>query len=105
MRSGTELSQFLRLFLPTLQSFIYSFLQLLVFIVVGVGLFFCIIFHLGVREHKEESSDREKILGESSALNTIEQSTFNKLKMSWKCWLKEHQFYQVSSFVSGFCFI
>lgn len=70
--------------------------RLLVFIVVGVGLFFCIIFHLGVREHKEESSDREKILGESSALNTIEQSTLNKLKMSWKCWLKEHQFYQVA---------
>ena len=72
--------------------------QLLVLIVVGVGLLFSIVFHVGVREKPARSAttDNEKSLGESSALNTIEKSTLNKLKMSWKCWLKEHQFYQVS---------
>ena len=73
--------------------------QLLVLIVVAIGLVFSIVFHAGVRErpHRSESTiDSEKTLGESSALSTIEKSTLQKLKMTWKCWLKEHQFYQVS---------
>ena len=67
------------------------------FIVVGIGLVFSVIFHAGVREKsgQHDSPDSEKTLSESSALITIEKSTLNRLKMSWKCWLKEHQFYQV----------
>ena len=75
----------------------FYYFQLLVLIVVGVGLVFSVIFHVGVREKsgEEDTADGQKTLAESSALITIEQSTLDKLKMSWKCWLKEHQFYQV----------
>lgn len=72
-------------------------LQLLVLIVVGIGVLFSIIFHLGVKEKKVAKSvcNGTNSYSNGDALESVEQSTLQRLAMSWKCWLKEHQFYQV----------
>ncbi|XP_064618686.1 major facilitator superfamily domain-containing protein 12-like [Lineus longissimus] len=61
------------------------------FIVVGIGIVFSIIFHVGTREkdHACDSNDNvESTLSFSS-------STTRPRKMKWKCWFKEPQFYIV----------
>ncbi|XP_053405307.1 major facilitator superfamily domain-containing protein 12-like isoform X2 [Mercenaria mercenaria] len=71
--------------------------RMLVLIVVGLGLVFSLIFHIGVREKTAPvSQNNRESLNDSSALITIEKSAVKQLVMSWKCWLKEHQFYQVA---------
>ncbi|XP_064608121.1 major facilitator superfamily domain-containing protein 12-like isoform X2 [Liolophura sinensis] len=70
--------------------------QLLVFIILGIGLVFVIVFHLGTKERVRENTSINAVGGESLAA-TIERSTENRNKMAWKCWLKEHQFYQVAA--------
>lgn len=75
--------------------------RLLVLIIIGIGMCFSIIFHLGVKEkcklqndNAYQSSNEESSSSHLTA--TIERSTVQKLEMSWKCWLKEHQFYQIA---------
>ena len=74
---------------------------MLVLIAVGIGIVFSAIFHLGVRENRTliPLQDREAEVGESTTLlSTIEKSTLKRLNMTWKCWLKEPQFFQVLHF-------
>lgn len=69
---------------------------MLVLIVVGLGVLFSVIFHIGVKEKvKTDDAVTNNGLSESSTLLTIEKSALARLTMSWKCWLKESQFYQV----------
>lgn len=68
--------------------------QMLVLIVVSIGILFSIIFHIGVRERAIENNPES--LNDSASMLTIEKSTMKQVVMSWKCWLKEHQFYQVA---------
>ncbi|KAL4227463.1 Major facilitator superfamily domain-containing protein 12 [Mactra antiquata] len=71
--------------------------MMLVLIVVGVGVLFSLTFHVGVREKvKVDESEANEHITESTALLTIEKSALAKLVMTWKCWLKEKQFYQVA---------
>ena len=60
-----------------------AFLQYVVIIVVGTGLLFMVIFHLGVKEpHRPCTFDIASVGSKRSAL-------------SWTKWFKEVQFYQV----------
>ncbi|XP_052795228.1 major facilitator superfamily domain-containing protein 12-like isoform X2 [Mya arenaria] len=70
--------------------------RLLVLIVVGIGVLFSVIFHIGVREHPKEYREHGDSFSSTTNLSSLEKSTLKKLSMSWKCWLKEHQFYQVA---------
>ncbi|XP_078315896.1 major facilitator superfamily domain-containing protein 12-like [Crassostrea virginica] len=67
----------------------------LVFIIVGMGIAFSIVFHCVVREpvQQDDSSAAESINGYSTS---IEKSTVLRSKMMWSCWLKTMQFYQVA---------
>lgn len=87
----------------------------LVFIVVGIGLVFCVIFHIGVKEnrksynHIEAEEATTKSLKTCSSLSSstvdggpsIEISMMKRSLMSWKDWLKEKQFYQVAMIYMG----
>lgn len=73
---------------------LYFALQNLVFIIVGMGIAFSIVFHCVVREpvQQDDTSAAEIINGYSTS---IEKSTVLRSKMMWSCWLKTMQFYQV----------
>ena len=73
---------------------LYFALQNLVFIIVGMGIAFSIVFHCVVREpvQQDDTSAAESINGYSTS---IEKSTVLRSKMMWSCWLKTMQFYQV----------
>ena len=73
---------------------LYFALQNLVFIIVGMGIAFSIVFHCVVREpvQQDDMSTTEIINGYSTS---IEKSTVLRSKMMWSCWLKTMQFYQV----------
>ena len=81
------------------------FFQMLVLIVVGIGILFSLIFHVGVREKATEnvSEGNRDSLNDTASIITIERSAMKQVIMSWKCWLKEHQFYQVR-ICFNFCF-
>ncbi|XP_052239243.1 major facilitator superfamily domain-containing protein 12-like isoform X2 [Dreissena polymorpha] len=70
--------------------------KLLVLIVVGVGLVFSVIFLIGVKERPHPCHEDEPTNSESQDLNSLEKSTLKKMAMTWTCWLREHQFYQVA---------
>jgi len=70
----------------------------LVFIVIGIGLVFSLLFHIGVKEPvREDGTDPENqsLLRSCKDASSIEVSTIRRSLMSWKDWLKEKQFYQV----------
>jgi hypothetical protein len=64
-------------------------MQYVVFIVVGVGLFFVTIFHLGVKERPRESSHQ-------FATRSSRRSASN-----WVMWFKVPLFYQVHDMLIG----
>ena len=64
-----------------------SSFQTLSLIVIGVGVIFTIIFHIGTNE----SSPNDDLRHEDSPLvGSV------KVPMKWRDWIKEVQFYQVS---------
>lgn len=70
----------------------------LVFIAIGIGIFFTFIFHLIVREKVRcnETLDVEDPILSHGVSTSIEASMLRKVMMTWKCWLKERQFYQIA---------
>lgn len=74
----------------------------LALIVLGIGVFFSVVFHLGTSEHSsrpgasqeapEEAQDDE---GEHRPLLAPKNTTASAL-LQWKCWLKQPSFYQVA---------
>lgn len=69
----------------------------LVFIIVGMGIVFSIAFHLIVREpvQHDDVSTAENAISDGFS-TTIEKSTVLRTRMTWKCWLKTKQFYQIA---------
>ncbi|CAC5364905.1 Major facilitator superfamily domain-containing protein 12 [Mytilus coruscus] len=70
----------------------------LVFIAVAIGIVFSFIFHLIVRE---KVKCNQEFVGEEpgsseNLVSTIEGSMLQKTLMTWRCWLKEIQFYQIA---------
>lgn len=80
--------------------FVIFSLQNLVFIIVGMGIVFSIAFHLIVREpvQHEDVSAAESAISDGFS-TTIEKSTVLRTRMTWKCWLKTMQFYQVHMYM------
>ncbi|KAK3597030.1 hypothetical protein CHS0354_014917 [Potamilus streckersoni] len=72
--------------------------RVLVLIVVGIGIFFSLIFYAGVKEHErvDDEMQSNSHINNSDALDSIERSFIKHQIMTWKCWLKEHQFYQIA---------
>lgn len=70
----------------------------LVFIAVAIGIVFSFMFHLIVREKIKcnQEVEAEDPIASERLISTIETSMFKKTLMSWKCWLKEIQFYQIA---------
>ncbi|XP_048732861.2 major facilitator superfamily domain-containing protein 12-like isoform X2 [Ostrea edulis] len=64
----------------------------LVFIIVGMGIVFSILFLFIVREPVQHE-DAQIADGYST---TIEKSTVLRNRMTWTCWLKTRQFYQIA---------
>lgn len=58
---------------------------------------FSFIFHMVVREKVKcnQDIDAEDSITADNVSNSIEASMLRKVMMTWKCWLKERQFYQV----------
>ncbi|WAQ98945.1 MFS12-like protein [Mya arenaria] len=81
----------------------YAFTVLSNIVVYGIA---WLIFDLGQSgSDKLSFEDKEKFreyrehgdsFSSTTNLSSLEKSTLKKLSMSWKCWLKEHQFYQVA---------
>ncbi|XP_061172496.1 major facilitator superfamily domain-containing protein 12-like isoform X1 [Saccostrea echinata] len=69
----------------------------LVFIIVGMGLVFSIAFHFIVREpvQHEDLSAAENAYADGYS-TSIEKSTALRSRMTWSCWLKTMQFYQIA---------
>ena len=79
------------------------------FIVVGFGALVSIIFHIVVKEpnqrrarsRSEDTAGGNVAADDSSSsgemTSSIEKSTIQHSQMTWKDWLKNLQFYQVSS--------
>ena len=63
-------------------------LQYVVFIVVGTGIFFTIVFHVGVKEHPRDCSAQ-------FATKSSKRSAAN-----WTAWFHEPLFYQVTSYTA-----
>ncbi|CAH1254145.1 MFSD12 [Branchiostoma lanceolatum] len=72
----------------------------LAFIAIGIGLFFSFIFHMGTNEplrpHRAESVTEDQPNVQEDEENEPIIKKTRRRKMSWKCWLKEVQFYQVA---------
>ncbi|XP_035667594.1 major facilitator superfamily domain-containing protein 12-like isoform X1 [Branchiostoma floridae] len=73
----------------------------LAFIAIGIGLLFSFIFHMGTKEplrpnRAESVTEDEPIIQEDEENELIVKKKIRRKKMSWKCWLKEVQFYQVA---------
>ena len=75
----------------------FILLQNLVFIAVAIGIVFSFMFHLIVREKIKcnQEVEAEDPISSDRLISTIESSMLKKTLMTWKCWLKEIQFYQV----------
>eukprot|EP00058_Branchiostoma_floridae_P016136 XP_002601624.1 hypothetical protein BRAFLDRAFT_85807 [Branchiostoma floridae] len=86
----------------------------LAFIAIGIGLLFSFIFHMGTKEplrpnRAESVTEDEPIIQEDEENELIVKKKIRRKKMSWKCWLKEVQFYQayiatipLVTYLSGF---
>lgn len=70
----------------------------LVFIAVAIGIVFSFVFHIVVREKVRcnQEVEGEDPISSEQLIVTIEASALRKSVMTWKCWLKEIQFYQVA---------
>ena len=66
-----------------LSFFLFFFLQYVVFIVVGTGLLFVAIFHIGVKEPPRCCTH------ESASISS------KRAASNWTAWFREPQFYQV----------
>ena len=60
---------------------------------VGTGLVFSAIFHIGTKEPRKEGS-----ADQSSATAATQSKTHTVIGMEWKDWFREHQFYQVQMY-------
>ncbi|XP_072298062.1 major facilitator superfamily domain-containing protein 12-like [Eucyclogobius newberryi] len=63
----------------------------LALVVLGIGLVFSVLFHLGTVEHKSglgEDDEHRPLLAT--------RSTTQSAPLQWKCWLKQPSFYQVA---------
>lgn len=63
----------------------------LALIVLGIGLVFSLLFHLGTREHRSRPGEEV----ENSPLLATRRTTLSEL-LQWKCWLRQQSFYQVA---------
>ncbi|KAK7877171.1 hypothetical protein WMY93_032116 [Mugilogobius chulae] len=74
----------------------------LALIVLGIGLVFTLLFHLGTTEHRQQDQDRTRTRtrirggGEQRPLLSTRTTALSAL-LRWKCWLKQPSFYQVLS--------
>ena len=82
MRFSTVCAKF------TYEFFNQSVLQLIVFVVVGIGILFSVVFHLGV---KEKPFSHQRLLEISDDVSVLEVR-----HMTWKSWFVEPHFYIVS---------
>ncbi len=71
-------------------------LQILALGAVGLGLVFTVLFHVGTQERPREP--RALVVGDGTAVAPVRSSV---LRMTWKDWFKEPQFYLVSGQGSG----
>lgn len=74
------------------------------FVVVGIGAVFSFVFHFGTREKPggvTRSNSEEKCEERDSLLETVARQDTNSFKrvpiMTWTEWVKEPQFYMVST--------
>lgn len=63
----------------------------LALIVIGIGLVFSLLFHVGTRERRSRPGEQ----GENSPLLNTPGPTPSTL-LQWKCWLRQPSFYQVA---------
>jgi len=72
------------------------------FLILGIGLVFSTIFHIGVRERPAgqrqiDHSSNEEINASTSSSNLVEKHT----QMKWSQWFRESQFYKVGLLYMG----
>ncbi|XP_053738524.1 major facilitator superfamily domain-containing protein 12-like [Synchiropus splendidus] len=72
-----------------------SIFRNLALIVLGIGIAFSTIFHLGTAEGRPEG-EQEEAEGEKTPLLHRRQKNF-PLLLQWKCWLRQPSFYQVAA--------
>lgn len=63
-------------------------------IVLGIGVVFSVVFHVGTKESNGASEESEEAEGERRPL-LPRSNTFSSL-LQWKCWLRQPSFYQVA---------
>ena len=72
---------------------LHVFSQILVLTMVGIGLLFSIVFHIGTKEEGDNSTQMED---QTSMTHTD--------VMKWRDWFREHQFYLVRYKFESYCF-
>ena len=73
--------------------FFIPYFQYVVFIVIGTGILFSIIFHVGVKEHPRDCS-----------LEFV-TSSCKRSAANWKAWFREPRFYQVLIYLVIFIYV
>uniref|UniRef100_A0A3Q3KK13 Major facilitator superfamily domain-containing protein 12 n=1 Tax=Monopterus albus TaxID=43700 RepID=A0A3Q3KK13_MONAL len=66
--------------------------RMLALIILGIGALFCLVFHVGTKEHASASENENRPIALSPSQQTLPHPVFH-----WKQWLKEPCFYQVTS--------
>lgn len=69
--------------------------MLIVIIIVGIGSFFSVIFHIGVKENQEDGPDSDEHSADGLKPNQPEKDPQVPKNVSWKGWMREVHFYQV----------
>ncbi|RUS80621.1 hypothetical protein EGW08_011631 [Elysia chlorotica] len=67
----------------------------LAIICIGIGVLFNFIFYFGTK-NCNAADNLSNVATERPGENSIERSSHMHSLMSWRCWLKQHQFYQVA---------
>ena len=73
--------------------FFIPYFQYVVFIVIGTGILFSIIFHVGVKEHPRDCSVE------------FVTSSCKRSAANWKAWFREPRFYQVLIYLVIFIYV
>ena len=73
--------------------FFIPYFQYVVFIVIGTGILFSIIFHVGVKEHPRDCSVE------------FVTSSCKRSAANWKAWFREPSFYQVLIYLVIFIYV
>ena len=73
--------------------FFIPYFQYVVFIVIGTGILFSIIFHVGVKEHPRDCSVE------------FVTSSCKRSAANWKAWFREPRFYQVLILILSYFYL